>query len=142
MKHRSPFYSLLHSEIHACADHLLEISQFSDDTPELNADAIIGKLYELQQFAEKIRPEERYLPLTEYNAYLENTMVKYQDDLHSLQTIRLSEAVSLLGLGSQSEYEFKPSIVRSLTKQLMRHFNQDIKPGRPLFRKLVEIKKI
>jgi hypothetical protein len=56
--------------------------------------------------------------------------------------MRLSEAISLLGLPSQTEIKFKSSIVRSLTNYFLRHFLEEAKPGRPLFRKLTEIKKL
>ncbi len=142
MKNHSPIYNLLHNEIRACAGHLLEISQTPEATQGDHAEHIVSRLYELHQFAAKVRPDERYLPLSDYKEYLENTMVKYQDDEHRLQSMRLSEAISLLGLPSQTDMEFKPSIVRSLTKHLVRHFHQDVKPGRPLFRKLVDINKL
>lgn len=142
MKHNSPIYSLLHHEIRACADHLLEISQNPEMGSEIDAEHIVGRMYDLHQFASKVRPDEHYYPLCDFKEYLESTMVSYQDDQNQLQSIRLSEAVSLLGLPSQSGMEFKPSIVGSLVKHLVQHFHQNVKPGRPLFRKLQAIKKV
>lgn len=142
MKNRSPVYNLLHQEIKACADHLLEMSQNREFSAEKDAEHVLGRLAELHQFAMKVRPDEHYNPLSELKEYLENTMLKYQDEQNRFLTMRLSEAVSLLGLPSQTDVKFKPSIVTSLTKHFVRHFQEDVKPGRPLFRKLVEIKKI
>jgi hypothetical protein len=51
-----------------------------------------------------------------------------------------------LGKTPESPASFIPNFddpaVRSLTRYFIRHFQEEIKPGRPLFRKLVEIKKI
>ena len=142
MKNHSPIYNLLHHEIRACADHLLEMSQNPEMGSEIDAEHIVSRMYDLHQFALKVRPDEHYYPLCDFKEYLENTMVPYQDDHNQLQSMRLSEAVSLLGLPSQNGMDFKPSIVSSLIKHLVQHFHQHAKPGRPLFRKLLEIKKV
>jgi hypothetical protein len=73
---------------------------------------------------------------------MEHTMLRYQDEQKRPLTMRLSEAVSLLGTPSEPGIQFKPSIVRSLMNYLVRHFFEEVKPGRPLFRKLNEIKQI
>ncbi len=142
MKNRSPIYNLLHQEIKACAEHLLEMSQDKELSLEKGAEHILNRLLELHQFASKVRADEHYHPLSELKHYLENTMLRYQDDQNRLQTMRLSEAISLLGIPSPSDIKFKPSIVRSLTSYFVRHFLEESKPGRPLFRKLSEIRKI
>lgn len=142
MKNHSPIYNLLHQEIKACADHLLEISQKQEFSAEKDGAHILGRLSELQQFAMKIHSETHYHPLSELKDYMEHTMLRYQDEQKRLLTMRLSEAVSLLGVPSEPGIEFKPSIVRSLMNHLVRHFFEEVKPGRPLFRKLNEIKQI
>ncbi len=142
MKHHSPIYDLLHQEIKACANHLLEMSQKQQFSEEKDAEHVLGRLHELLQFSLKIRSDEHYHPLSELKDYLENTMLGYQDDQKRLLTMRLSEAVFLLGTPPEPPIEFKASMVRSLTKYLVRHFLEESKPGRPLFRKLQDIKKI
>lgn len=142
MRNPSPIYNLLHQEIKACADHLLELGQKQDCTPEQDGEHILNRLLELHQFANKIRSEEHYLSLSDLKNYLENTMLGYQDDQKHFFTMRLSEVVSLLGAPPEPGIEYKPSMVRSLTKYFVRHFLEEIKPGKPLFQKLHAIKKI
>ena len=132
MKYNSPIYNLLHQEIKACASYLLS-KKF---TPE----HAISKLYELHQFASRVHDDARYIPLFALKKYLETTMLCYQDEENKLQSIRLSEVVSLLGV--PSEIKFKPSIVQSINDFFLDHFLKESKPGRPLFRKLTELKKI
>jgi replicative superfamily II helicase len=141
MGNRSPIYSMLHQEIKACADQLLEMSQKQEFSPEKDAEHVLERLNELHQFSSKIRSDERYHPLSELKRYLENTMLCYQDEQNQLLSMRLSEVLSLLGT-TQTEVKFKPSIVRSLMNHFISHFREDTKPGRPLFRKLLEIKRI
>ncbi len=142
MSNRSPIYDLLHQEIKACAGHLLEMSQKKELSVEEDSEHILERLNELHHFASKVRSDERYHPLSELKKYLENTMIRFQDEQNRLLSMRLSEAVSLLGIPTQTEIKFKPEIVRSLMDYFFRHFRENSKPGRPLFRKLVEIKKI
>ncbi len=61
MKNHSPIYNLLHHEIRACADHLLEISQNPETGSEHDAGHIVGRMYDLHQFALKVRPDEHLL---------------------------------------------------------------------------------
>jgi len=140
MSNRSPIYNMLHQEIKTSADHLLELS-LKKESPQ-DKEQILGRFNELYQFASKVRRDEHYHPLEEFKNYLENTMLGYKDDRQRALTMRLSEAVCLLGIPEESDVKFKPSIVRSLTNQFLKHFFEDAKPGRPLFRKLTEIKKI
>lgn len=142
MKNHSPIYNLLHQEIKACADHLLEISQKEDFSSEKDGQHVLGRLNELHQFSLKMRSEEHYHPLSELKNYMESTMLRYQDDQKQLLTMRLSEAISLLGIPPEPGIKFKASIVRSLMNHLVRHFLEEVKPGRPLFRKLSKIKQI
>jgi hypothetical protein len=142
MSNRSPIYNLLHQEIKACADHLLEMSQKQGFSSEKDGEHILGRLNELHQFASKVRVDERYHPLSELKHYLENTMLRYQDEQNRFLSMRLSEAISLLGIPTQTDVKFKPSIVHSLMNHFLNHFLEDVKPGRPLFRKLIEIKRI
>ncbi|MGC1878363.1 MAG: hypothetical protein WA347_04250 [Rhabdochlamydiaceae bacterium] len=142
MSNRSPIYDMLHQEIKACADQLLEMSQKQEFSPEKDAEHVLERLNELHKFASKVRSDERYHPLSELKHYLENTMLRYQDEQNQLLSMRLSEAISLLGIPTQTEVKFKPSIVRSLMNHFLSHFREDAKPGRPLFRKLLEIKRI
>jgi hypothetical protein len=142
MSNHSPIYNLLHQEIKACADHLLEMSQKKELSAEKDSGHILERLNELHQFASKVRSDERYHPLSELKKYLENTMLRYHDQQNRFLSMRLSEAISLLAIPSQTEIKFKPEIVRSLLDHLLNHFRENSKPGRPLFRKLVEIKKI
>jgi replicative superfamily II helicase len=142
MSNCSPIYDLLHQEIKACADHLLEISQKKDLSAEKDSEHILERLNELHHFASKVRSDGRYHPLNELKKYLENTMIRYQDEQNRLLSMRLSEAVSLLGIPTQTEMKFKSEIVRSLKDHFFCHFRENSKPGHPLFRKLVEIKKI
>ena len=136
---------MLHQEIKACADHLLEMSQKQEFSAEKEGEHVLGRLNELHQFATKIREDTRYHPLRELKHYLENTMVRYMDEQKSLHSMRLSEAISLLGISSQTPTavsKFKPVIVRSLLDHVLCLFLKEVKPGRPLFRKLIEIKKL
>jgi hypothetical protein len=142
MSNRSPIYNLIHQEIKACADHLLEISQKQNPLSEEDSNDILAQLNELHQFASKVHPGEQYHPLSALKQYLESTMVCYQDDQNRLFSMRLSEAISLLGMPEQTDVKFKPVIIRSLLNHFLSHFRENVKPGRPLFRKLVEIKKI
>lgn len=138
MKYHSPIYDLLHQEIRECASHLLKIGH--DKASEKSAKAMMSKLLELHQFASRVHQDERYLPLVELKMYLEQTMLCYQDDENLTQSMRLSEAIALLS--TPVDMKFKPSIVSSLTQFFVRHFLKESKPGRPLHRKLSEIKKI
>lgn len=142
MNNRSPIYSLLHQEIKACADHLLEMSQNQEFSREKDSEHILGRLIELHQFASKIRSDDHYHPLSELKHYLENTMLRYQDEQNRLLSMRLSEAISLLGIPTQTDIKFKHSIASSLMNHFLDHFFKDVKPGGPLFRKLTEIKRI
>lgn len=142
MNNRSPIYNLLHQEIKACADHLLEISQRQELLSEKDLEQVLDRLNELHQFASKVLSDKRYHPLSALKNYLENTMLRYQDEQNRSFSMRLSEAISLLGIPSQTDVKFKPVIVRSLLNHFLTHFRENVKPGRPLFRKLVEIKKI
>jgi hypothetical protein len=142
MSNRSPIYTLLHQEIKACADHLLEMSQSQEFSSEKDGEHILGRLNELHQFALKVRSDEHYHPLSELKHYLENTMLCYQDEQNQFLSMRLSEAISLLGVPTQTDVKFKSSIVSSLMNHFLSHFLEEAKPGRPLFRKLTEIKRI
>ena len=142
MSNRSPIYNLLHQEIKTCANHLLEASQREELSSEKDSEQILDRLNELHQFASKIRSGECYHPLYMLKQYLENTMLRYQDEQNRSLSMRLSEAISLLAIPTQTDVKFKPAIVRSLLNHFLTHFRENAKPGRPLFRKLVEIKKI
>jgi hypothetical protein len=84
--------------------------------------------------------DEHYNPLAELKKYLETTMLRYKDEQNQVQSMRLSEVISLLG--TPNDLDFKPSIIQSLTRFFLHHFREESKPGRPLFRKLAEIKKL
>lgn len=142
MRNRSPIYSLFHQEIRACAEHLLEISQNKKLCAEKSAEHILNRMRELHQFASKVRPTEHYHALYALKHYLENTMIPYLDEEKSHQSMRLSEAISLLGIPSQTEMQFQPVIVNSLTSQFVEHFLEEAKPGRPLHRNLNDIKRL
>ncbi len=141
MRNHFPIYNLLHQEIKACANHLLELSQSKELSVQKDVEHILGRLMELHQFAIKVRSDEHYHPLTDLKYYLENTMLRFQDDQDRLQSMRLSEAISLLGQPAEMDRDFKPSIVKSLTAFFFEHFVENCKPGRPLFKKLAEIKR-
>ena len=126
MSNRSPIYNMLHQELKASVDHLLELSQKKESAVE----QIVGRFNELYQFASKVRRDEHYHPLEEFKGYLENTMLGYKDERHRTLTMRLSEAVCLLGMG---DAKFKPSIVRSLSAHFLKHFFEEAKAGRPPF---------
>ena len=142
MRNYPPIYNLLHQEIKACADHLLEMSQKPEFCADQDGTHVLGRLNDLHQFANKIRSDEHYMPLSELKAYLENTMLCFEDDQNQLHSMRLSEAISLLGFPEQTDIPFKPSIVKSLLQHFVSHFLENVKPGRPLFRRLHDIKKI
>lgn len=142
MKNHCPIYNLLHQEIRTCADHLLEMSQEKEFSLEKNTKQVLERMLELHGFASRVRTDAYYKPLCDLKKYLENTMLRYQDEQHRLQTMRLSEAIALIGIPSPTDMKFKPSILRSLIHFFVRHFLEDTKPGRPLYRKLTEIKKI
>jgi hypothetical protein len=133
---------MLHQEIKSCADHLLEIGQKQELSIEKEGEHILERLNELRDFAQKMRSEEHYHPLSELKQYLESTMLGYQDDQKCHLTMRLSEVICLLGTPPEPGVQFKPSIVRSLMKHLVQHFLKEAQPGRPLFQKLQEIKKL
>ena len=141
MKSSSPIYNLLHQEIKTCAEYLLDISQ-KRSVSETEIARIIKRLSELHHFASKVHSEERYHPLRALKRYLENTMLPYQDEDNKPLTMRLSEAVSLLGISAQSNLAFKSAPVHSLMTHFLVHFHKSAKVGQPLFRKLVEIKRI
>jgi hypothetical protein len=134
MRNPSPIYNLLHQEIKACADHLLEQGQIQ--TPD--SASILQRLNDLLEFACKVRPDEHYHPLRELKLYLENTMLNYEDEQNQFLTIRLSEMVSLLG----KKTDFKNPAIGSLTKHFLDYFLKVVQPGGELFRKLNAIKKI
>ncbi len=142
MKHHSPIYSLIHQEIKTCADHLLGMTQKPDFSPEKEGEEILGKLNELHQFSLKIRSEEHYHPLSDLKNYLEHTMIRYYDEQKTVLTMRLSEAISLLGVQSEPKIKFKAAIVRSLMGQLVHHFQEEVKPGRTLHRRLNDLKSL
>jgi hypothetical protein len=142
MSNRSPIYNLLHQEIKTCADQLLEISKKKELSEETDSEHILERLKELHHFASKVRSDKCYYPLSELKKYLENTMIRYQDEHNRPFCMRLSETIFLLRIPMQTEVKFKPKIVRSLRDNFFRHFRENSKPGCPLFRKLVEIKKI
>jgi hypothetical protein len=104
--------------------------------------SILSKLVELHQFASKARKITYYHPLGELQKYLETTMLGYQDEQNRLQSMRLSEVISLLSIPSGSDVNFKPSLIQSLTHFFLLHFLKASKPGGPLFRKLSKIKKL
>ncbi len=141
MKSSSPIYNLLHQEIKTCAEYLLDISQ-KNSVSESEIARIIKRFNELHHFASKVRSEERYHPLRALKRYLENTMLPYKDEEDQPLTMRLSEAVSLLESSAQSNHPFKSVSVHSLMTHFLVHFHKSAKAGQPLFRKLVEIKKI
>ena len=138
MKSSSPIYNLLHQEIKTCAEYLLDISQ-KQTVSENEIAHILERFNELHHFASKVRSEERYHPLRALKGYLENTMLSYKDEDNQPLTMRLSEAVTLLG---QTDFRFKPAIVHSLLHHFLAHFHKNAKAGHPLFRKLAEIKRI
>jgi hypothetical protein len=142
MRNHSPIYSLFHHEIRACAEHLLEMSQNKKLCVEKSAAHILGRMRELHQFASKVRPTEHYNALYALKHYLENTMLPYQDEEKSYQAMRLSEAIALLGIPVQAEMQFQPAIVTSLTNQFVQHFLEEAKPGRPLHKNLIDIKRL
>lgn len=144
MSNRSPIYNLLHQQIKSCADHLLAISKKQKISSEKEEKLILERLKELHQFASKLRPDVHYHPLSKLKYYLENTVICYQDEHHRLLSIRLLEAISLLKIPVpvRADFQFKSSIVNSLKHHFLDHFFKDVRPGGPLFRKLIEIKKI
>jgi hypothetical protein len=142
MRNRSPIYNMLDQEIKACAAHLLEMSQKLEFSAEKDGEHALVKLNELHKFATRVREGSHYHPLNELKTYLENRMVRFVDEQKSLHSMRLSEVISLLGIPAQDDMQFKPEIVSSLLNHFVRLFLEEIKPGRPLFRKLIEIKKL
>ncbi len=139
MRNHFPIYSLLHQEIKACATHLLELSQKEGLCPDKDAEHVLKRLLELHQFAIKVRSDEHYHPLIDLKHYLENTMLGFHDNHDRLQSIRLSEAMFLLGEIPEKQAQFNPSNVQSLTEDFLKHFLKDCKPGYSLFKKLSEI---
>ncbi len=142
MNNRSPIYSLFHQEIKACVERLLEICHNKSSSEENDAKHILDRLQDLSQFASKVRSNEHYLALYTLKHYLENTMLLYLDEQKKPQSMRLSEALSLLRASSQEEIQFQPVIVNSLTEHLIRHILEETQPGRPLFKNLNELKKL
>lgn len=142
MRYQSPIYNLIHQQIKACAERLLEVGQTQEICVKQGSSQILDRMSELHQFASKVRANEHYSALYALKHYLENTMLLYKDAENRAQTMRLSEVLSLLGSPSQTEQEFQPAIVGSLTDHFIRHFLEEMKPGRSLFKNLTDIKKI
>lgn len=142
MRCQSPIYSLLHQEIKACAEHLLEMGSRPDLTMSQDVQHILARLNELQDFAGKVHEEERYLPLKELKQYLENTMVCFEDMHHKLYSMRLSEMLGILCSRTYESVSFEPKVVHSVLSHFFRHFQEQAKPGHSLFYKLNKIKKL
>lgn len=137
MRYASPIYDLLHQEIKACADHLMETCQNQHFTFDKDSRHIVERIVELHQFSKKIRENNHYHPLSDLKHYLENTMISFQDVQKKTQSMRLSEAVDIL---YQSWSQMETAIYRSLQVNCIHHLIEEIRPGRPLFKKLRDIK--
>ena len=139
MKRISPIYDLLHQEIKACADHLIQTCHSQDFTFDIDSKHILARTHELHQFAKKMREAEHYHPLSDLKHYFENTMVPYHDNQNKMQSMRLSEAVEIL-------HHFPDQLPNRASKSLLvnciHHMIEEIKPGRSLFKKLRDLNKI
>jgi hypothetical protein len=51
MKNHSPIYNMLHQEIKACADHLIEMSQCKEISLEKDVEQVLGRFLELHEFS-------------------------------------------------------------------------------------------
>ncbi len=148
MKCHLPFYDLLHHEIKACTDHLLETCLAPHFSFERDSIHILGRLTELHQFSKKILNEEHYHPLASFRHYLENTMLSYQDAENHHHSIRLSEAIEILALPHFQEMcntqfpETGTLMCKSLHKHCIEHCLEEIKPGKDLFKTLLAIKSV
>lgn len=138
MKQFFPIYNLLHQEIKACAEHLMETCQSQHFAFDNDSKHIMARIGELHQFSKKIKDAECYYPLSELKDYLENTMIPFTDEQKRIQSMRFSEAIEILHLFA--EHQEGPS--KSLLVNCIQHLIEEVRPGRPLFRKLREIKGI
>ncbi len=140
MSNRFPIYDLLHQEIRACATHLLELCKTPYLCAETEGPHILSRLKELHDFSQKIYRDNHYHPLFDLQHYLENTMLPFSDEQQRDQSIRLSEAVSLLAKPPIELSHLDEKIVRSLRNHCIRHFQEEIQPGRRLHGTLKELK--
>jgi hypothetical protein len=118
------------------------MGQDTKPSSKKHTESILSKLVELHQFASRTRKIAYYHPLSELQKYLETTMLGYQDEQNRLQSMRLSEVISLLSIPPSTDMNFKPSLIQSLTHFFLLHFLKESKPGSPLFKKLSKIKKL
>jgi hypothetical protein len=138
----APIYDLLHQEIKGSAEHLLEISQKRPFSLERDSGYVLERFRELQDFTMRYSLSESYHPLIDLKRYLEFTMISYYDDQKRLLTMRFSEAVGILELSTDAEYNFKEQTVHSLLQHFVKHFLEESRPGKPLFKMLMELHKL
>ncbi|PWU15954.1 MAG: hypothetical protein C5B45_01610 [Chlamydiae bacterium] len=135
------YYNLLHQEIKACAEHVFEISNKKDVNINDDYLHVVARLHDLYQISKKVQIEERYLFLVELKTHLENTTLCFENqELNTLHSIRLSEAISILALPEgEKKYLNKPTY-HSLKERFLSYFLQNIQPEQTLFRKLKALK--
>jgi hypothetical protein len=139
---RFPIYDLLHQEIKACANHLLEVCNNQRLSVETDGQHILSRLKELHDFSQRFRTGNHYHPLFDLKDYLENTMLPFIDEKKRWQSMRLSEAVSLLAQPPLQLGYLDATIVTSLFNHCIHHFKDEIQPGRRLYKTLKEINSI
>lgn len=131
------YYNLLHQEIKACAEHVFEITGKKDANINNDYHHIVARLHDLYQISKKVQIEERYLSLVELKAHLENTTLCFENqELNTLHSICLSEAISILALPEEAKKCLNEPTYRSLKQHFLSYFIQNIQPEQALFRKL------
>ena len=131
------YYNLLHQEIKACAEHVFEISSKKDANINNDYHHIVSRLHDLYQISKKVQMEERYLSLVELKTHLESTTLCFENqELNTLHSIRLSEAISILALSEGASKSSSEPTYHSLKQHFLNYFMQNIQPDQTLFRKL------
>lgn len=139
--HPLPYYNMLHQEIKACAEHVFEISGKKDSNINNDCLHVIARLNDLYQISKKVQIEERYLSLIELKTHLENTILCFENqELNTLHSIRLSEAISILALLEGEKKCVNEPAYHSLKEHFLSYFLHNIQPEQTLFRKLKALK--
>ena len=135
------YYNLLHQEIKACAEHVRDISNTKDVNINNDYPHVGARLYDLYQISKKVQIEERYLSLVELKTHLESTTLCFENqELNTVHSIRLSEAISILALAEGEKKCLNESTYHSLKERFLKYLLQNIQLEQTLFRKLKALK--
>lgn len=135
------YYNLLHQEIKACAEHVFEISNNKEANLHKDCQHVVARLHDLYQICKRVQTEERYLSLLELKTHLETTTLCFENqELNTLHSIRLSEAISILALPEGSKKCLSEPTYCSLKQHFLCYFMENIQPEQVLFQKLKALK--